>query len=231
MMNKYISLELFFAVALVMVTGTGVRAADHSPALKFSHPRNITNVYLPLASLKQDVLKSDAGRVERTVKPDVIKTFSIAGQSVQALAVEDREFSGGKLAEVTLDYFAQADDGTVFYLGEDVDEYKGGKVIGHSGAWLFGRDTQTPGVLMPAHPKVGDQFRSEDVPHITWEMDEVVSVTETMTAPAGTWVHCVKIKEKTSDGDTEYKFYAPDVGCVKEVESNGELVLHSHVAR
>ncbi|MGH7994555.1 MAG: hypothetical protein ACREDQ_13625, partial [Limisphaerales bacterium] len=162
------------------------------------------------------------------VKPDVHKTFTIAGQTVAALAVEDREYADGKLAEVTLDYFAQADDGTVYYLGEDVDEYKNGKVIGHSGAWLLGKDTQTPGVLMPAHPNVGDKFKSEDVPHITREQDEVVSVSETVTVPAGTFHNCVKIKEIGSDGDTEYKLYAPGVGCVKEVEPDAELPLVSH---
>ena len=52
-----------------------------------------------------------------------------------------------------------------------------------------------------------------------------------MTVPAGTWTNCVKIKEKTSDGDPDYKYYAPGVGCVKEVESDGELPLKSHFTR
>lgn len=181
--------------------------------------------------MKQDILESGRERVERTAKPDVHKTFTIGGQTVEALAVEDREFAGGKLVEVTLDYFAQADNGTVYYLGEDVDEYKNGTVIGHSGAWLLGKDTQKPGVLMPAQPKVGDKFRSEDVPKITWENDEVVSVSETVTVPAGTYPHCVKIREKTSDGDTEYKLYAPGVGCLKEIEGNTQLPLKSHESR
>jgi hypothetical protein len=223
-MKKHFVLGMFIAVTQVM-------AVDTSPPPKFSHPREITNSYLPLALLKQDVLENNSERVERTTKPDVHKVFKIDGQTVDALAVEDREFAAGKLKEVTLDYFAQADDGTVYYLGEDVDEYTVGKVTGHSGAWLLGRDTKKPGVLMPALPKVGDQFRPEDVPNITWEVDEVISISETVTTPAGTWAHCVRIREKTSDGDTEYKFYAPSVGCVKEVESDGELVLHSHVVR
>lgn len=59
----------------------------------------------------------------------------------------------------------------------------------------------------------------------------MVSVSETVTVPAGTWTNCVKIKEKTSDGDPDYKYYAPGVGCVKEVESDGELPLKSHFTR
>lgn len=204
-------------------------AQDSTP--RFSNPQAITNPYLPLTSLMQDVLENQSERVERTAKPDMHKTFKIGGQTVEALAVEDREYAGGKLTEVTIDYFAQDDDGAVYYLGEDVDEYQNGRVTGHSGAWLLGRDTQKPGVLMPAHPKVGDRFRFEDVPKITREADEVVSVSETVTVPAGTWTNCVKIREKASDGATEYKFYAPGIGCVKEVESDGELPLKSHVIR
>jgi hypothetical protein len=206
------------------------------PALpRFSHPREITNPYLPLASLKQDILAGKEGskkvRVERTARPDLHKTFTINDQSVEALAVEDREFENGQLAEVAVDYFAQADDGAVYYLGETVDEYKNGKVVGHSGAWMYGVDTKIPGVLMPAKPKVGDKFRSEDVPKITREDDEVVSVSETATVPAGAYRDCVKIKEVLSDGKIEYKYYAKGVGCVKEVPEEGELLLQSHTTK
>jgi hypothetical protein len=143
--------------------------------------------------------------------------------------VEDREFdAAGNLKEVTLDYFAQDDECNVYYLGEDVDVYKNGRVSGHSGAWLLGRDTQTPGLLMPAHPKVGDKFKSEDAPPITWEADEVISVSETMTVPAGTFSNCVKIKERASDGGTEFKLYAPGVGVIAEMDSEPGLLLKSH---
>lgn len=214
------------------VTGcAGMNSLDSAMAAPptFSHPREITNPYLPLASLKEDILQNEHERVERTAKPDVRKTFQIGKQTVEALAVEDREYdASGGLTEATLDYFAQDDAGNVYYLGEDVDEYKNGKITGHSGAWLLGKDTQKPGVLMPAHPKAGDKFKSEDAPPITWERDEVVSVSETVTVPAGTYTNCLKIKEKASDGATEYKLYAPGVGCVQEVEGKADLPLKSH---
>ena len=234
-MKRFILTVAGFGCALVLAgcVGDGANQSKGNVAKlpPFSHSREITNPYLPLASLKQDILENKSERVERTAKPDVKKTFVIGGQTIAALAVEDTEFVGGKLTEITLDYFAQDDDGNVYYLGEDVDEYKNGKVSGHSGAWLLGKDTQTPGVLMPAHPKVGDKFMSEDVPKITWEKDEVVSISETVTVPAGTFPNCVKIKERASDGATEYKFYAPGVGCILEAESDGELPLKSHTTK
>jgi len=46
--------------------------------------------------------------------------------------------------------------------------------------------------------------------------------------PAGTFQNCLKIEEHASDGATEYKYYAPGIGCIKEVDSDGESSLKSH---
>jgi len=226
-----IPLRLLLCSGLVCIAGCAGRESGKvvsSNAPKFSHPRDITNPYLPLASLKQDILESPTEHVERTARPEVQKIFVINGQPVAALAVEDKEFAAGQPTEITLDYFAQDDEGNVYYLGEDVNQYKNGVVSGHGGAWLYGKDTQKLGLLMPAHPKIGDQFRSEDAAPITWEADEVVSVTEAKTVPAGTFQNCLKIKERASDGGTEYKLYASGVGCIVEDDSDGELPLKIH---
>lgn len=225
------NLKSYSAVITAILLHAGLSYAGEGNQPKFTHPRDISNPYLPLAELKQDILVSKDEKVERTARPEIKKVFEINGQKVESLTVEDKEFADGKLAEITLDYFAQDDDGNVYYLGEDVDEYKDGKVTGHNGAWLFGKDTQTPGILIPAHPKVGDKFRSEDVPKVTTEEDEVVSVTETVTVPFGTFKNCIKVKETPSDGKIEYKFYASGVGCIEELESDGSVKLKSHTKR
>jgi hypothetical protein len=189
-----------------MVLIRAMSAQDHSnSAPKFSHPKDITNSYLPLGSLKEDILEgTEKGRplrVQRTVKPGS-KIFSINGQDVEALIMEDREFVNGQLEEVALDYLAQDDDGTVYYLGEDVDNYKGGKIVAHEVAWLYGKDTKILGVIMPAHPRVGQKFSPEDVGKITKENDVVVSLSERASVPAGKFEKCLKVKETNSDGES-----------------------------
>ena len=211
------------------------RAKKPSAAPRFSHPRDITNPYLPLASLKQDVLegREDGAtvRVERTAKPELHKTFKVGKQSVETLAVEDREVENGQLAEVAMDYFAQADDGTVYYMGEDVDEYKDGKVVSHEGAWMYGKDTKRLTPLLPGNPQVGDKFRSEDVSKTLFEDDEVLSLSETVTVPSGSYDDCLKIKETLPDGKVEYKYFAKGVGCIREVPEKGDVALRSHTTR
>ena len=61
----------------------------------------------------------------------------------------------GRLEEVALDRYAQADDGSVWYFGEDVVEYARGHVVSTEGTWLAGREGP-PAMIMPAHPRVGD---------------------------------------------------------------------------
>jgi hypothetical protein len=227
-------LKIFFGMTLAAgllagCTSTNSSGTALTPAAKFTHPREIMNPFVPLASLKQDILENKSERVERTVMPAVHKTFELDGQTVEALAVEDREYdAAGNLTEATMDYFAQDDAGNVYYLGEDVNTYKNGNISGHGGGWLLGKETKIPGLLMPAHPQVGDKFSSENVPGITREDDEVVSVSETMTVPAGSFHDCLKIKENASDGATEYKLYAPGVGVIAEMDSAEGLLLKSH---
>ena len=215
------------------------RAEKVLAGIKFSHPRDIDNTWLPLAKLKQDILEgSEDGkktRVERTLKPEVHKTFKVAGQKVESLCMEDRIFVNGVIAEAALDYFAQDDAGTVYYLGEEVDEYdEHGRLAKHNppdDAWLTGKDTIVPGVIIPAHPKIGDKFKSEDVSDTVDESDEVVAVDATTTVPAGTFAHCIKIEEHPAGEGAEFKWYAPGVGVVRETPATGDELLISHTTR
>ncbi len=210
------------------------RGAEVLKGVKFSNPRNITNLYLPLSNTKLDVLEGKEGgaklRVERTAKPEMKKSFKIGDQMVETLVFEDRAYEDGKLVEVALDYFAQDDNGTVFYLGEDVDEYEDGKIVGHDGSWLYGKDTPAPGVIMGSKPTVGQKWRTEDVSDEIGEQNEVVSINETVKTPAGTYDNCVKVKEDLADGTVEYKYYAPGVGVVREQPHDGDVFLKSHEA-
>jgi hypothetical protein len=58
----------------------------------------------------------------------------------------------GKLHEVTLDYFAQHKDGSVWYFGEDVQKFdrSGKTVINADGSWLAGVNGAEPGIIMLA---------------------------------------------------------------------------------
>lgn len=202
----------------------------HPPAV-FSNPTAVTNPYLPYGTVKQDVLTGTEGgnpvRVVRSRLPGT-RRFTVNGKAVQTIIMVDSVFENGKLVEVAADYYAQSDAGDVYYLGEDVNNYRDGQVANHEGSWLYGVHTKKLGIMFPATPKVGQRYRSEDVPGITREDDEVVSISESVTVPAGVYHGCVKVRETLSEGDVEFKVYCPGVGIVQESTVDGRTDLRSH---
>ena len=72
-----------------------------------------------------------------------------AGQRIKTLVSQYMAYRGGRIEEVALDRYAQANDGSVWYLGEDVVDYKRGNVFTTAGTWLAGREGPAA-MIMPA---------------------------------------------------------------------------------
>jgi hypothetical protein len=87
---------------------------------------------------------------------------SVAIDGVTCRVVFDRLFLSGKLAERTFDYYAQDDDGNVWYFGEDTVKLDDkGHLTDTSGSFRAGVDGAQPGVFMQAEPETGRRFRQE----------------------------------------------------------------------
>jgi hypothetical protein len=142
---------------------------------------------------------------------------------VETRIVEERESKGGRLVEVSRNFFAfnSADRG-VYYFGEEVDIYKDGRIVGHEGAWESGKAGARFGLMMPGQPVVGARFYQEIAPGLAMDRAEIVALDTVLKTPAGTFKGCLKVAETTPlEGGREYKIYAPGVGIIKD----GSLVL------
>jgi hypothetical protein len=139
---------------------------------------------------------------------------------VTTRVVEERETESGQLVEVSRNCFAVDNaTGDVYYFGEDVDMYKNGNVTGHEGAWLFGVNGATFGLIVPGGPKAGDRYYQESAPKVAMDRAEVVAVIEVIKVPAGTFKNCLHTKESSAlESGTEDKYYAPGVGLIKDAE-------------
>jgi hypothetical protein len=223
----------------LLAAGAGVAAlgaaalagAQGGPAAPlFSDPARIDNPYLPLTAHRRCVLRgrADDGTRQRSVRTTLRRTkrFDVEGRRVDAAIVRDDDYEDGELVERTLDYFAQADDGTVYYLGEDVDNIRRGRVVDHAGSWLYGRDTDVLGVAMPAAPRLGDQWRFEDVPGVTTESDRVEETGMRARAGGRDFTGVIRIQEFVQpEGEVEYKLYAPAVGVILEYPPDGRIAF------
>jgi hypothetical protein len=172
------------------------------------------NQWLTIQPGRVQKLKSGIDSLTITILPD---TKTIDGVKVGIL--EERETKDGKLIEVSRNYFATDDEtGDVYYFGEDVDNYKDGKIVDHESAWHAGEKGARFGLMIPAKPKVGDKFYQEIAPKVAMDRVEIVAVDEPLTTPAGTF-KCLHLKETTPlEGEVSHKWYAPGIGMVKDDE-------------
>ncbi len=139
---------------------------------------------------------------------------------VTTRVVEERETEGGKLAEISRNYFAVDNaTGDVYYFGEAVDMYENGKVTSHEGAWLSGVNGAKFGLLVPGAPRVGDRYYQESAPKVAMDRAEVVAVNAEVKVPAGAFRNCLHTKESSAlESGSEDKYYAPGVGLIKDAD-------------
>ncbi len=157
----------------------------------------------------------DGGKTERLVITVLDDTKIIDG--VETRVIEERESQDDQLVEVSRNFFAiDKTNGNIYYFGEEVDEYTGGKVSGHPGEWHSGVNGARYGLFMPAAPKVGQKFYQEMAPKVAMDRVEIASMNEAVEVPAGRFENCLKTFETTplEPGGIEHKLYAPKVGLI-----------------
>jgi hypothetical protein len=180
----------------------------------FSDPTNITNPYFPISSQRSVLLLGHVDgspfRSEVTLLP-YTRIVEWEGQQVETAVSQYNAFLDGMIDEIAYDYYAQADDGSVWYLGEDVYDFRDGRIIVTEGTWLAGRDGPAA-MIMPATPSVGTTYRPENVPPLVFEEVTVQATGEPLAGPVGPVPDGLLVRELHMDGATEDKTFAPGYG-------------------
>jgi hypothetical protein len=147
---------------------------------------------------------------------------------VTCLTVNDIVVEDSQPLEDTDDWYAQDKDGNVWNCGEISLTYEipdgedEAELVDIEGSWKAFRDHAKPGILMFSNPQVGVVYRQEMALGDAVDVAEILSLTADEAAPeAG--VDCADACLMTMDytpvepGVFEYKFYAPGVGFIVEV--------------
>lgn len=193
-------------------------------AAPFSDSTSVTNPLFPIADLDSTILN---GRVDG--KPFYTETTLLPfnqiiewtpGQCVRVLVSQYMAFLDGKLQETAIDLYAQADDGSVWYLGESVFDYDAaGRIFTTEGTWHAG--TEGPAaMIMPSAPQVGDAHRPENIPGTVFEEVTVTKVDQTFEGPSGPVSGGIVGTETHQDGSLSDKLFAPGYG--EFLSTNGE---------
>jgi hypothetical protein len=250
--GTYGVLHLWPAAAVAALTAAGLvalslradAAAPVDPPV-FSNPTNFTNPYFPFTPGAVKVFTGHDGRTRLAVVDLYLadtRQFMLGAQTVTCRVLQETEFEDGEVSEISRNFFAQADDGTVWYFGETVDVYEDGVVTEHPGSWLVGgpragdpEGTMTvaaPGSFMPGNPEVGDQVEPEDLPDGSMEIGTVRKVGKSIRVPALKFTNCIEVREHVlPDDEFESKWYAPGVGVVRVKAGKEQLFFEAGTLR
>jgi len=183
---------------------------------------NVDNPWFPLKPGTTFIYTGTKdGKPARDVVTPSASTKVIAG--VECRVVVDKLYLSGRLAEDTLDYYAQDKDGNVWYFAEATRSIESNGSVDTSGSWMAGVNGAQPGVYMEADPQIGHEYRQEYYKGEAEDQYKVVSLTDHVTVPLGSYDGAQRTEETTTlePAILDNKYYVRGVGQVREIQVKG----------
>jgi hypothetical protein len=148
---------------------------------------------------------------------------------VDSTVVRDTVSQHGHPVEKTFDWYAQDQQGDVWYMGEATRELEHGKFVKASDSWEAGVNGAEPGIVMPGNPQPGDVYRQEYYPRYALDQARVLGSGGPVKVPLGSYKETLMTEEtapQLDPGVAERKYYVAGVGDVKEqtVKGNHEQI-------
>lgn len=234
-------------LAVCAVLGEDRYDPDYTPALfdpDYANPVN-PNPYYPLGIGNRWVYRGSGE--ERGIVEILDRTKHIRGLS--CIVALDRVYRAGTLKERTDDWFCQAKNGDVHYLGEETGEYRVvpednpplPELLDIDGSFKAGRELARGGVIFLGAPVVGAVYREEYALGDAEDIAEVISTSyrfgddpalDTLVPQALADLLCAAgdcvVTLNTSQlepGVSERKYYAQGIGMFLETAPDtGEVV-------
>jgi hypothetical protein len=187
----------------------------------FSSPTDINNTYFPLEPGLQYVYEGftrqdSQKRPHRKTVTVTELTKEVAG--IETVVTYTEDYSDGEILEAEIAFYAQDDDGNVWFMGEYPEVYAAGEVL-EAQAWITGIDDAQAGIVMPAEPEVDRLSYAQGWgPDLSWtDRRRIVALGQEVCAPAGCYGDVLVAEEFSQEQPdaTQVKFYAPEVGEIK----------------
>ena len=178
---------------------------------------DIDNPYWPMeVGTRWSYREVDEEGVERRVVVVVTSKTKKLANGITARVVRDTVTEDGDLVEDTFDWYAQDDQGAIWYLGEDTAEFEDGELVSREGSFEAGVDGALPGIIMPANPEPGMRYRQEYYEGEAEDNGAVLGIKEMAEVPYGQFDGVLLTRDTSviEPDVLEYKLYARGVGPV-----------------
>jgi hypothetical protein len=197
---------------------------EYDPDIPTEWAAAVTNPYFPLTPGSSWTYESETEDGSETIQVEVLAQKRII-MGVEATIVHDQVFLDGELIENTFDWYAQALNGDVWYLGEDTEELEDGMVLDTEGSFEWGVDGALPGIIMWANPAahINEEYRQEFYEGEAEDWGKVTQVAQDIAIPFGDFDDCVVTDDWNGlePGTLESKTYCPGIGVVYEAQVEG----------
>jgi hypothetical protein len=229
--------KVFAAIAATAVATTlGIAAAQaggsttsgskvrYEPQLDPAHfVSTIDNPYFPLPVGRTLIYRGTKVGVTQTDRVHVTDRTKVI-EGITATAVRDVATHQTRVLEATSDFYAQDDQGNVWYLGENTKAYSASGKVDTSGSWMSGVNDGEPGIIMEANPQIPDAYRQEYLAGEAEDTAWIVNTGTTTDVPYGTIHDSLTSLEfaRIEPSVVDKKIYGPGLGIVKEVALTGE---------
>jgi hypothetical protein len=208
--------------------------ADFDPG-NFDTPTDINNEWMPMQPgtrwVHEGTAVDDEGnnltrRIEFTVT-DLTK--EIAG--VRTVVAWIVDYNDDEVIEKEIAFYAQDNDGNVWYLGEYPEEYEGGEFV-KAAPWITGLEDARAGIKMMAEPQLGaPKVYQGWGPAVEWsDYGQVDQMGQETCVPVDCYEDVLVNAESSlgEEGAFQLKYYARGVGEVR-VGWKGEDATHEEL--
>ncbi len=198
-----------------------VKVFEDFDADAFGDSTNIDNEFLPLEPgtqlIYEGVTVEDGEEIPHRIEFTVTDlTKEIDG--IETVVVYVVDISDDELIEAEIAFYAQDDDGNVWYFGEYPEEYEDGELVDNP-AWLHGQEDAMAGVKMWTDPQLDTPpYFQGWGPEVEWtDYGQVDAVEEETCVPFGCFDGVLIIAESSLEEEDAYqlKYYAVSVGNVQ----------------
>lgn len=188
---------------------------------KFDNPTDINNQWFRMTPGMQYVFEGFTDEAGRQIPHSIIFTVTdlikeVAG--VRTVVAYILDYSDGDLVEAEIAFYAQDNDGNVWFMGEYPEVYELGKLV-EAPSWIPGLKGAKAGIVMKADPQPGlPSYAQGWGPAVNWnDRGRVVDVGQNVCVPVDCYEEVLVIEEfSQSEADAfQIKYYAPGVGNIK----------------
>jgi hypothetical protein len=208
-------------------SGASACGTSYAPVLDPAHfVAVIDNPYFPLPvgrTLVYTGVKDGQSQTDTVAVTDQKKVIL----GITATVVSDVATHDGNVLEKTFDYYAQDDQGNVWYLGEDTTAFLPNGKADTSGSFLAGVNGAQPGIIMEANPQIPDAYRQECAFGQAEDTAWVVGTSGSVSVPYGKVRNVLTTLESTrlEPGAYDEKVYGPGLGIVSERSLTGPIEI------